>query len=91
MSFEEAVDMLVKETGMSKNGAVAEVRRYTMSPGYPLSYLLGKHLMLKLRDDVKARMGDKYSARFFLDVVTANGNFPMSKLREIFEQKLEKT
>ena len=90
MSFEEAVDMLLKETGMSKNGAVAEVRRYTQSPGYPLSYLLGKHLMLKLQDDVKARMGDKYSDKFFHDVVTANGNFPMSKLREIFEQKLGK-
>ncbi|UCF59270.1 MAG: DUF885 domain-containing protein, partial [Candidatus Bathyarchaeota archaeon] len=89
MSFEEAVDMLVKETGMSKNGAVAEVRRYTQSPGYPLSYLLGKHLMLKLRDDVKAKMGDKYSDKFFHDVVAANGYLPMSKLREIFEQKLE--
>jgi uncharacterized protein (DUF885 family) len=88
MSFQEAVAMLVKETGMSKNGAVAEVRTYTMRPGYPLSYLLGKHLMLKLRDDVKAKMGDKYSDKFFHDIVTANGYFPMSKLREIFEQKL---
>ena len=88
MSFEEAVDMLVKETRMSKNGAVAEVRRYTQSPGYPLSYLLGKHLMLKLQDDVKAKMGDKYSDKFFHDVVAANGYLPMSKLREIFEQKL---
>jgi len=90
MSFEEAVDMLVKETGMSKNGAVAEVRRYTQSPGYPLSYLLGKHLMLKLRDDVKAKMGDKYNDKIFHDTITANGYLPMSKLREIFEQKLGK-
>lgn len=90
MSFEEAVNMLVKETGMSKNGAVAEVRRYTQSPGYPLSYLLGKHLMLKLQDDVKSKMGDKYSDKSFHDIVTANGYLPMSKLREIFEQKLGK-
>jgi uncharacterized protein (DUF885 family) len=90
MSFEEAVNMLVKETGMSKNGAIAEVRRYTQSPGYPLSYLLGKHLMLKLQDDVKSKMGDKYSDKFFHDIVTANGYLPMSKLREIFEQKLGK-
>jgi len=90
MSFEEAVNMLVKETGMSKNGAVAEVRRYTQSPGYPLSYLLGKHLMLKLQDDVKAKMGDKYSDKFFHDIITANGYLPMSKLREIFAQKLGK-
>ncbi|MDH5780406.1 MAG: DUF885 domain-containing protein, partial [Candidatus Bathyarchaeota archaeon] len=90
MSFEEAVNMLVKETGMSRNGAIAEVRRYTQSPGYPLSYLLGKHLMLKLQDDVKSKMGDKYSDKFFHDIVTANGYLPMSKLREIFEQKFGK-
>ena len=90
MGFDEAVDMLMKETGMSKNGAVAEVRRYTQTPGYALSYLLGKHLMLKLRDEVKDKMGDKYSEKLFHDVITANGYLPLSKLREIFEQKLGK-
>ena len=90
MSFNEAVNMLVKETGMSKDGAIAEVRRYTMRPGYPLSYLLGKHLMLKLRYDVKTKMGDKYNDKFVHDTITANGYLPISKLREFFEQKLGK-
>ena len=90
MSFDEAVDMLVRETGMSKNVAIAEVRRYTMTPGYPLSYLLGKHLILELRDKVKAKMGDKYSEKSFHDIITANGYLPLPKLREVFEQKLGK-
>lgn len=42
MSFDEAVDMPMKEAGMSKDGAVAEVHRYTLTPAYPLSYLLGE-------------------------------------------------
>jgi uncharacterized protein (DUF885 family) len=88
MSFDEAVNMLVDKTGMPKDGAVAEVRRYTQGPGYPLSYLLGKHLILALRDQVKAKMGKEYTDKFFHDVITANGYLPMSKLREIFEQKL---
>lgn len=90
MSFDEAVNMLVKETGMPKDGAIAEVRRYTQSPGYPLSYLLGKHLILKLREEVRARMGDKYSEKFFHDTITANQRVPVLKLKEIFEQKLRK-
>jgi len=88
MSFDEAVDMLVKEAGKSKEGAVAEVRRYTLTPGYPLSYLLGKHLILKLRDDVKKRMGKEFSEKFFNDTIAANGDLPIALLREVFDMKL---
>lgn len=90
MKFEEAVNMLTKETGMSKEGAVAEVRRYTQTPGYALSYLLGKHLILLLRDEVKQKMGAKFNERFFHDTVTANGYLPISMLRSIFDQKIAK-
>ncbi len=88
MSFDEAVDMLMKEARISKEGAVAEVRRYTLSPGYPLSYLLGKHLILKLKEEVKQKMGNKFSERFFHDVVTANGELPMFLLKKIFDTKI---
>jgi uncharacterized protein (DUF885 family) len=88
MSFDEAVNMLTEEAGMPKDGAIAEVRRYTQSPGYPLSYLLGKHLMLKLRDEVKTKMSGNYSDKFFHDVIVANGYLPISRLREIFKHKL---
>ena len=82
------VDMLMEEAGLSKDGAVAEVRRYTLTPGYPLSYLLGKHLIPKLGDDVKKKMGDKFNLRFFHDTLTANGELPMFLLRKVFDQKL---
>jgi uncharacterized protein (DUF885 family) len=90
MSFDEAVNMLVKETGMSKEGAVAEVRRYTQTPGYALSYLLGKHLILQLREDVKQKAGAKYNEKFFHDTITANGYLPISLLRKVFDQKIVK-
>jgi len=88
MSFDEAVEMLMKEARMSKDGAIAEVRRYTQTPAYPLSYLIGKHLILKLRDDVKRKMGKKYNEKFFHDTITRNGKLPIALLREVFEQKI---
>jgi uncharacterized protein (DUF885 family) len=88
MSFDEAVDMLMKEAGTSKEAAVAEVRRYTMTPGYPLSYLLGKHLILQLRADIKKRMGKRFSEKFFHDTIAANGELPIALLREVFDVKL---
>jgi len=88
MSFEEAVDMLVREAGMSREAAVAEVNRYTQTPGYPLSYLLGKHLILKLKEEVKQKMGEKFDEKFFHDTITANGYLPISMLRKIFDMKI---
>ncbi len=88
MTFDQAVDMLMTEAGMSKEAAVAEVRRYTMTPGYPLSYLVGKHLILQLRDDIKNRMGKEFTEKFFHDTITANGELPIALLREVFDMKL---
>ena len=88
MSFDEAVDMLVKEVGMSKEGAMAEVRRYTQTPSYALSYLLGKHLILQLREEIKQKMGMKYNEKFLHDTITANGYLPISLLREVFNRKI---
>jgi uncharacterized protein (DUF885 family) len=90
MNVDEAINMLVKETGMSKEGAVAEVRRYTQTPGYALSYLLGKHLILQLREDVKQKAGAKYNEKFFHDTITANGYLPISLLRKVFDQEIVK-
>lgn len=90
LSFDKAIDMLMKEAGMSKEGALAEVRRYTQTPGYPLSYLLGKHLILQLREEVKQKMGTRYNDKFFHDTITANGYLSISLLRKVFDQKISK-
>lgn len=88
LSFDEAVNLLMKEAGLSKEGAVAEVRRYTQTPGQPLSYLLGKHLILQLREEVKRKMGTRYNEKFFHDTITANGNLPIYLLKKVFDQRI---
>jgi len=88
MTFEEAVEMLVKEAGMSREAAVAEVNRYTQTPGYPLSYLLGKHLILSLKEEVKLKMGSKFNEKFFHNTILENGYLPISMLRKIFDHKI---
>jgi uncharacterized protein (DUF885 family) len=90
MSFEEAVEMLVREVQMSREAAEAEVKRYTQTPGYPLSYLLGKHLILKLKENVRTRLGSKFDEKSFHDTITANGYMPTSLLQKVFDQKISK-
>ncbi len=88
MAFDEAVEMLTRETGMSREGAIAEVRRYTQTPGYSLSYLLGKHLILDLKKEIKQKMGAKFTEKFYHDTIAANGYLPISLLRKVFERQL---
>ncbi len=90
MSVDEAVKMLVQETGMAEPSALAEAKRYTQYPTYQLSYLLGKHLIKELREEVEERMGDKFSHAFFHDAIIYAGSIPFFLLRRAVEDKLAK-
>ena len=57
ISVAEAIDFLVAHTGFERPNATAEVNRYTSTPTYQLSYLLGKVLLLRLREDERRRLG----------------------------------
>ena len=78
IGIDEAIDFMVDHTGFERPNAEAEVQRYTQTPTYPLSYLLGKVLLLRLRADEQARLGDKFSLRAFHDALLAGGNIPIS-------------
>ncbi len=89
MTFDEAVEMLVREAGMERPGALAEVKRYTFNPAYQLSYLIGRHLITKLRADVKRGMGRAYSDKLFHDTLLYAGSLPAKHLRQLFEHKMK--
>jgi uncharacterized protein (DUF885 family) len=80
---EEATDFLVEHTGFEVANAKAEVRRYTYTPGYQLSYLLGKVLILGLREDERRRRGDGFSLKAFHDTLMRNGSIPISFHRRL--------
>lgn len=88
MTFDGAVEFLVTECGFERPGAVAEVKRYSYTPAYPLSYLTGKHLILALRKDVKKGLGKQYSDKFFHDTYLYAGSIPMRYMRRLFEYKV---
>lgn len=87
LSFDEAVNFLKRETGMEHYAAVAEVKRYTLGPGYPLSYLLGKHMLKELKEKVKKMVGPRFTDKWFHDTVIYEGTMPISLLEEVFAYK----
>jgi uncharacterized protein (DUF885 family) len=85
IGFDEAVERLVAETGFERPAALAEVKRYTSTPTYQLSYLFGRHMIEKLKADVQAREGRDFEIRRFHDTLIYGGTMPVSYARRLFE------
>ncbi len=79
----DAIDFLVEQTGFERPNAAAEINRYTYTPTYQLSYLLGKVLLQRLRDDEKGRLGDRFTLRGFHDSLLREGSLPISFHRRL--------
>ena len=86
MGFADAVEMLHQEAAMERPAAEAEVRRYTYTPGYQLSYLYGKHLLLGLREERRQADGPDFDLRAFHDRLLYAGALPASFWRATFEE-----
>jgi len=83
VTVKEATDFLVEHTRFERPNARAEVQWYTYRPTYPLSYLLGRTLLLELRADEQARLGDRFSLKAFHDTLLRNGSLPISFHRRL--------
>ncbi len=88
MTFEEAREFMIQEIGMDEQAVLAELKRYTFSPGYQFSYLLGKFMILELRDEVKQKLGNYYSDKFFNNVILQSGGMPIHYLRRLFNFRI---
>jgi Bacterial protein of unknown function (DUF885) len=84
MSFAEAVAMLMERAALTREGAEAEVRRYTYTPAYQLSYLYGKHLLVELRDRRRRVEGGAFDLRAFHDRLLYAGALPASSWDALF-------
>lgn len=88
LTVDEATDFLVEQTGFQRSNARAEVEWYTYRPTYPLSYLLGRTLLLGLRADEERRLGGTFSLKAFHDTLMRNGSIPISFHRRLLEHAL---
>jgi len=76
MSVDEAVRMLTDEVHLEKSLAVNEVKRYTMNPTQPLSYVVGREAIFKLRAELQRREGASFSLKRFHTELLSRGTIP---------------
>jgi uncharacterized protein (DUF885 family) len=82
LSVEQGVRFFREEAFMEEGSARREAERGTFDPSYVL-YSAGKLMLMKLRDDYKARAGAAYSLRSFHDALLANGTLPIGLHRTL--------
>jgi len=79
-SVDAAAEIFVRECGSPEPEARREAYRGTGDPGY-MNYTLGKLQILKLREDYRAKMGDKFSLMEFHDRLLGAGLAPIKIIR----------
>lgn len=83
LTYEEAIQLMVKEVGFLRWAAQLEIDSATSRPGYFIGYFLGMKEILAMRDTYKAKMGDAFSLKDFHVKLMEAGNMPTSLMREV--------
>jgi len=65
--------------------AQTEADRYIAWPGQALAYKMGQLTILKLRDQAKAQLGEKFDLKAFHDEILNGGAMPLDLLQERVE------
>ena len=82
MTIDEATKFLMDNAFVGREPAYREAVRGTQDPLYGY-YTLGKLMLLKLRADYKAKMGDRFDLASFHDALLSHGDPPIYYLRRL--------
>jgi uncharacterized protein (DUF885 family) len=81
MTVAEAEERFVKEGYQPRPAARSESKRGTSDPTYGY-YTMGKLMILKLRDDYKAKLGERFTLQDFHDRFISLGPLPLPLIRQ---------
>ena len=82
-SREKAIAYFVEQDGEAPGFAAREVERYCSTPGQACSYKLGHSVFTGLRDEARARMGQRFRIQDFHEAVLASGRLPLDILQQV--------
>jgi len=82
---DQMVELFHRYTAMDEPNVQSEVDRYIAWPGQALAYKLGQLEILKLREEARQKLGDKFDLRSFHDEIVGKGPLPLEVLRQQME------
>lgn len=79
-SREQGIRYMVDTLGDQETSVATEVERYCVWPGQASSYKVGHTTWVKLREDAKRRLGDRFDIKGFHDTGLNLGGVPLTVL-----------
>jgi uncharacterized protein (DUF885 family) len=89
-SRDQAIDWFVANNGSPREQVAGEVDRYCVWPGQSCSYKVGHTHFNALRDAARDRLGDRFQAKKFNDMLVRGGSVPLSVLTRIADAFVER-
>jgi len=81
----QAIDYMVRNTGMAESSVTTEIERYIVNPGQACAYKVGELEILALRLRAIDRLGPRFNIKKFHDVVLTHGALPMGLLAQVVD------
>jgi uncharacterized protein (DUF885 family) len=74
---EKAIAYILDNQPVTEAVAEQRIERYMVTPGQAVSYKVGEQTIIRLREEAKARLGEKFDIRAYHDQVLRNGSLPL--------------
>jgi uncharacterized protein (DUF885 family) len=87
-SREQATDYFIRTTGIARGRSQNEIDRYTAWPGQATSYKIGHLTWLRLREQARARQGDRFDLKQFHEILRL-GTMPLAVLERVVTARTE--
>lgn len=84
-AYDQAVDYMYENTGLSRGMVEFEVSRYVVWPGQATAYKIGMLKILELRQRAMDQLGDRFDLKEFHNVVLGNGSMPLEILEQVVD------
>jgi uncharacterized protein (DUF885 family) len=83
---QKAVDYYRSNTPNAKEDCQKMVDRHIVMPGQATAYKVGMNEIIRLRENAKQKLGDRFDIREFHDVVLTHGSVPLAILEDLVDQ-----
>jgi uncharacterized protein (DUF885 family) len=83
---EQAIEVMMEHTGMSRTEVTTEVERYFVDPGQALAYKVGMLEILGLREKAITQLGSKFDLKQFHSEVLRHGALPLVVMKRMIEE-----